>query len=59
MELFSIKKAFGYGIFVGLEANQVSSRVIDSLSTGEYEREVWLFGRIHIVISNLKGYQHG
>lgn len=54
MEIFSIKRLFGYGLWAGVLDWSASDRVVETTST-EHDREVWLFGRLHIVISALRG----
>ena len=54
MELFSIKNLIGYGVFVGLEPQRVSRKVIDTLNH-QQDYELWLLGRLHVVISKESG----
>jgi len=54
MELFSIKNLMGYGVFVGLEPQRVSGKIINTMNH-QQDREVWLMGRLHVVISNESG----
>lgn len=55
-ELFSIEKLFGYGLYIELEPRGVSDKVLDMIKA-ELDMELWLFGRIHIIISNEKAYR--
>ncbi|WP_177207235.1 hypothetical protein [Methylophaga sulfidovorans] len=55
MEIFSIKRLFGFGLFVELLETKASDFIIETTST-DHDREVWLFGRLHLVISNEKAY---
>ena len=54
MELFSIK-FMGYDVFIELLDNSVSDKIIDRISD-QYDTELWLFGRIHVVASNETAY---
>lgn len=54
--LFSIQELFGYGLYIELEPQRVSDKVIDMIKA-ELDMELWLFGRIHIIISNEKAYR--
>lgn len=56
MELLYIKRLFGYSIWIGVMEWKASDKLIDTLRTDENNREVWLFGRLHIVISNERAY---
>lgn len=56
MELLFIKQLFGYSVWIGVMEWKASDKLIDTLSTDENNREVWLFGRLHIVISNERAY---
>jgi len=53
MELFSIKRLFGYGVYVELMSWKASDKLIETERT-EHDWEAWLFGRLYIVISNGK-----
>lgn len=54
MGLFSIKNLMGYGVFIGLEPKRVSQKVIDTLNHHQ-DKELWLLGRLHVVISKESG----
>lgn len=54
MELFSINNLMGYGIFIGLEPESVSDKIIDMMRH-QHDKEVWLLGRLHLVISKESG----
>lgn len=50
MELFSIKFRQS-DVFVGLEPKRVSKKLLDEVNH-QHDRELWLLGRIHIIISD-------
>lgn len=50
MELFSITLR-QWDVFVGLEPKAVSTKLLDSINH-QHDRELWLLGRIHIIISD-------
>jgi len=52
VELLSIEKLFGYGIYVELRDSKVTNSMFETDSVGEGEWEAWLFGRVHIIISD-------
>jgi hypothetical protein len=54
MELISINNVMGYGIFIGLEPKSVSDKIIDTMHH-QQDRELWLLGRLHVVISKESG----
>lgn len=54
MELFSIKNFMGYSAFVGFEPLSVSDKVITTINH-QQDKEVWLLGRLHVVISKESG----
>lgn len=54
MELFSIKHFMGYGVFVGIETQRVSDKLIDRMNH-QQDKELWLLGRLHVVISKESG----
>lgn len=51
MQLLSITYLFGFGIWSELLERRVSDKWIETESDG-INYEVWLFGRMYIVISN-------
>lgn len=55
MRLFSIERFIGFGIFVELLPNQVTTSFVKTTMT-EHDIELWLFGRLYVVISNEKAY---
>jgi hypothetical protein len=55
-ELFSIQELFGYGLYIELEPRRVSDKMLDMIKS-ELDAELWLFGRVHIIISNEKAYR--
>lgn len=56
MELLCINRLFGYSVWIGVMEWKASDKLIDTLQTDENNREVWLFGRLHIVTSNKRAY---
>ncbi len=40
-----------WDVFVGLEPKAVSTKLLDSINH-QHDRELWLLGRIHIIISD-------
>lgn len=55
MELFSIRQVLGFGIFVEWLDYSASDSIIEA-KTSPNERELWLFGRLHLVVSNERAY---
>lgn len=56
MELLYIKRLFGYSVWIAVMEWKASDKLIDTLRTDQNNREVWLLGRLHIVISNERAY---
>jgi hypothetical protein len=56
MELLFIKQLFGYSLWIGVMEWKASDNLFNTLSTDQYNREAWLFGRLHIVITNARAY---
>jgi hypothetical protein len=55
MGLLSIERFMGFGIFVELLPNRVTDTLVETAKT-EHDIELWLFGRVYVVISNEKAY---
>lgn len=55
MGLFSIERFMGFGIFVELLPKRLTDKLVETVRT-EHDLELWLFGRVYVVISNEEAY---
>lgn len=51
MQLLSIKKLLGYGLYVEWMEWKASDKLIET-ERDRYNWEAWLFGRVYLVLSN-------
>jgi len=56
MNLYKITRLFGYDFHVEILERRVTKQLIDTVRS-KYNYEMWLFGRVYIVISNERAYQ--